>query len=124
MQACSLRPTDGGTTYTFTLRRGFRFSNGDPPRASAFARAINRVLNPVVQSPGAIFDMSKGNLAHGSAGANTTGNRCLQFPAIFFSGVKFSNRFRAGVSAMSARGIRFDPFRTKFIQFLQTDFFE
>ena len=42
-------------TYTFTLRRGFRFSNGEPVRASAFARAINRVLHPVVNSPGAIF---------------------------------------------------------------------
>ena len=42
-------------TYTFTLRRGFRFSNGEPVRASAFAHAINRVLHPVVQSPGAIF---------------------------------------------------------------------
>jgi ABC-type transport system substrate-binding protein len=40
-------------TYTLTLRRGFRFSNGEPVRASAFARAINRVL--VVQSPGAFF---------------------------------------------------------------------
>ncbi len=42
-------------TYTFTLRRDFRFSNGEPVRASAFARAINRVLQPVVNSPGAIF---------------------------------------------------------------------
>ena len=42
-------------TYTFTLRRGFRFSNGEPVRASAFAQAINRVLDPVVRSPGAIF---------------------------------------------------------------------
>jgi peptide/nickel transport system substrate-binding protein len=42
-------------TYTFTLRRGFRFSNGEPVRASAFARAINRVLDPVVQSSGADF---------------------------------------------------------------------
>ena len=41
--------------YTFTLRRGFRFSNGEPVRASAFARAINRVLSPVMASPGAMF---------------------------------------------------------------------
>jgi peptide/nickel transport system substrate-binding protein len=33
-----------GKTYTFTLRRGFRFSDGTPVRASAFARAINRAL--------------------------------------------------------------------------------
>lgn len=40
-------------TYTFTLRRGFRFSNGEPVRASAFAHAINRVLR--LHSRGAIF---------------------------------------------------------------------
>jgi peptide/nickel transport system substrate-binding protein len=39
--------------YTFTLRRGFRFSDGTPLRASAFARAINRTLAPGVKSPGA-----------------------------------------------------------------------
>ena len=40
-------------TYTFTLRKGFRFSNGAPVRASAFARAIHRMLAPAVNSPGA-----------------------------------------------------------------------
>ncbi len=39
-------------TYTFTLRTGFRFSDGTPVRASAFARAINRTLAPGVASPG------------------------------------------------------------------------
>ena len=40
-------------TYTFRLRRGFRFSDGKPVRASAFAHAINRVLQLGHQSPGA-----------------------------------------------------------------------
>ena len=40
-------------TYTFTLRSGFRFSDGTPVRASAFARAIHRTLAPGVNSPGA-----------------------------------------------------------------------
>jgi peptide/nickel transport system substrate-binding protein len=40
-------------TYTFTLRSGFRFSNGEPVRASAFAQAIHRTLAPGVNSPGA-----------------------------------------------------------------------
>ena len=39
-------------TYTFTLRSGFRFNDGTPVRASAFARAINRMLAPGVASPG------------------------------------------------------------------------
>lgn len=42
-------------TFTFTLRKGFRFSDGAPLRASAFAHAINRTLVPGVSSPGAIF---------------------------------------------------------------------
>ena len=40
-----------GTTYTFTMRKGFRFSDGKPVRANAFARAINRVLSPGMRSP-------------------------------------------------------------------------
>ena len=40
-----------GKTYTFTVRPGFRFSDGKPVRASAFARAITRVLSPAMASP-------------------------------------------------------------------------
>jgi len=47
--------SNDGRTYTFTLRRGFRFSDGKPVRASAFARAINRVLAPAMHSPGVQF---------------------------------------------------------------------
>ncbi len=47
------RVSKDGTIYTFTLRRGFRFSNnGAPVKASAFARQINRMLDPAMQSPG------------------------------------------------------------------------
>jgi peptide/nickel transport system substrate-binding protein len=42
-------------TFTFKLRKGFRFSDGSPVRASAFARAINRTLTPSMKSPGALF---------------------------------------------------------------------
>ena len=41
--------------FTFRLRKGFRFSDGSPVRASAFARAINRTLAPSMKSPGALF---------------------------------------------------------------------
>jgi YVTN family beta-propeller protein len=34
--------TDGGHTYTFHVRRGIRYSNGDPVRASDFRRALER----------------------------------------------------------------------------------
>jgi peptide/nickel transport system substrate-binding protein len=41
-------------TYTFTLRRDFRFSDGTPVRANAFSRAINRTLAPHMNSPGVL----------------------------------------------------------------------
>lgn len=40
--------------YTFTIRSGFRFSDGKPVRASAFANAINRALQPFVKAAGAM----------------------------------------------------------------------
>ena len=39
------RPTAGGTTYTFTLRRGIRYSNGNLVRASDFRRGLQRQLS-------------------------------------------------------------------------------
>jgi YVTN family beta-propeller protein len=39
------RPTAGGTTYTFTLRRGIRYSNGHLVRASDFRRGMQRQLS-------------------------------------------------------------------------------
>ena len=41
-------------TFTFTLRSGFRFSDGTPVHANAFARAINRTLAPAMDSPGVV----------------------------------------------------------------------
>jgi peptide/nickel transport system substrate-binding protein len=37
-------PTDGGTTYTFKLRRGIRFSDGELVRPEDFRRALERDL--------------------------------------------------------------------------------
>jgi ABC-type transport system substrate-binding protein len=42
-------------TFTFTLRRDFRFSNGTPVRPSAFARAISRTLARGMKSPWAAY---------------------------------------------------------------------
>jgi YVTN family beta-propeller protein len=39
------RPAGGGSTYTFTLRRGIRYSNGTLIRASDFRRGIMRQLS-------------------------------------------------------------------------------
>jgi ABC-type oligopeptide transport system substrate-binding subunit len=40
-----------GRTYTFKLKPGYRFSDGRPVRADAFAQAIHRTLAPGVDSP-------------------------------------------------------------------------
>jgi peptide/nickel transport system substrate-binding protein len=47
------RPTAGGTRYTFTLRRGIRYSNGNLVRASDFRRGIQRqlIIGPAADIP-------------------------------------------------------------------------
>ena len=52
--AASYRISEDFKTYTFILRPGFRFSDGKPVRASAFANAMNRALQPFVNAAGAI----------------------------------------------------------------------
>jgi peptide/nickel transport system substrate-binding protein len=47
-------PSKDLKTFTFRLKQGFRFNDGAPVRASAFARAINRVLAPAMNSPGLV----------------------------------------------------------------------
>ena len=42
-----------GRTYIFQVRPGLRFSDGSPLTAGNFARALGRVLDPVMRSPGA-----------------------------------------------------------------------
>jgi len=49
------RVSKDGKTWTFTLRSGFRFADGSPVRADAFARAIHRTLAPGVASSGAAY---------------------------------------------------------------------
>ena len=44
-----------GRVYTFTIRKGFRFSDGKPVTAKSFTRAIDRTANKDLASPGAAF---------------------------------------------------------------------
>jgi ABC-type oligopeptide transport system substrate-binding subunit len=44
-----------GRTYTFTIKPGFRFSNGKPVTARSFVDAFNRFANPRMQSTGVQF---------------------------------------------------------------------
>jgi peptide/nickel transport system substrate-binding protein len=43
--------TNGGKTYTFTIRKGLRFSTGAPVTARSVAHTINRMLDPRMKSP-------------------------------------------------------------------------
>lgn len=52
--AKSYRVSKDFKKYTFTLRTGFRFSDGSPVRANAFSNAINRALQPFVNAAGKI----------------------------------------------------------------------
>jgi peptide/nickel transport system substrate-binding protein len=47
--------SNNGRRYTFTIRRGFRFSDGKPVTARSFKRAIDRTANKQLASPGAPF---------------------------------------------------------------------
>jgi peptide/nickel transport system substrate-binding protein len=47
--------SNGGKRYTFTIRKGFRFSDGSPVTANSFKYAINRTANKDLASPGAQF---------------------------------------------------------------------
>jgi ABC-type transport system substrate-binding protein len=44
-----------GRTYTFTIKRGFRFSNGSAVTSANFRAAISRALNSRMQSPASSF---------------------------------------------------------------------
>ncbi len=49
------RVSRDGKTYTFTIKKGLRFSDGRRVTAAAFAHAINRVLNPAMNSGWAMY---------------------------------------------------------------------
>ncbi len=53
--ASGFRVSNSGKTYTFTIRKGFRFSNGEPVTAKSFQYAIDRAANHDLASPAAQF---------------------------------------------------------------------
>jgi peptide/nickel transport system substrate-binding protein len=76
------RVANGGREYIFTIRRGFRFSNGRRVTVQSFLRAFTRVLAPSMQSYAATFledvvgakDVKEGSLPAGISGR---GNRLV-----------------------------------------------
>ena len=51
----SFRISNGGRTYTFQLKRTFRFHTGAPVTAQSFADAFNRDANPKMRSRAPLF---------------------------------------------------------------------
>lgn len=49
------RVTNGGKTYLFTVKKGFKFSNGTNVTAANFKRAFDRGLNKAMTSPASSF---------------------------------------------------------------------
>ena len=48
----SYKVSDDGRTWTFDLKRTFRFHTGAPVTARSFADAFNRTANPADELPG------------------------------------------------------------------------
>jgi peptide/nickel transport system substrate-binding protein len=44
-----------GRTYTFTIKPGFRFNTGEKVTAASFAHELNRIIDPALQSPWAVY---------------------------------------------------------------------
>lgn len=64
--------TDGGRVYTFHLRHGLRFTDGEPVTASDYALAIDRILNPSTKSlVMAFYDVIQGATAYSNGKAKT-----------------------------------------------------
>jgi ABC-type transport system substrate-binding protein len=72
--ASSYTVSRDGRTYTFHIRKGMRFSNGQPVTAANYKHTLLRILNPGVGSPIASFltDPSSVNI-RGAIAYNTTG---------------------------------------------------
>jgi oligopeptide transport system substrate-binding protein len=53
--ASSWKVSGGGKIYTFNLRHGVRFQNGDPVTAKDFVYTFNRAMAPTTASPDSFF---------------------------------------------------------------------
>jgi ABC-type transport system substrate-binding protein len=80
--------SNGGRTYTFFLRKGFRFSDGTPVTARSFSRAFDRVANHDLASPGAQFITDANGADIVGAAAVSSGQ------ATHVRGVRVKGRYR------------------------------
>jgi len=73
-----------GLTWTFTVRKGFRFHTGAPITARSFANGMNRNLDPKMQSPATAYmeeikgaKAVLGGKAQTASGIKVRGNRLI-----------------------------------------------
>jgi peptide/nickel transport system substrate-binding protein len=70
---------NGGKTYVFTVRSGFRFSDGAPLTAANYEYAIDRDASPALLSPvdgfmGSVKGWQNGTAPHGVTGVTASGD--------------------------------------------------
>jgi len=78
--------SNSGKKYTFFIRKGFKFSDGNAVTANSFKYAINRVANKKLASPGAQFitDANGTNIV-GAADCNNS-DSCTNVPGVKVKG--------------------------------------
>jgi len=80
--------SNSGKRYTFTIRKGFRFSDGSKVTPASFKYAINRVANHDLASPGAPFITDdKGTNIVGAKACNDTSG-CTNVSGVVVRGNK------------------------------------
>ena len=98
--------SNGGKTYTFTIKKGFKFSDGSNVAAANFKRAFDRGLNKATQSPASSFlDDVKSYRTIGALQFQVTLKKVApdflaRMSMMFFSAVPISTPFTAeGIKA-------------------------
>jgi peptide/nickel transport system substrate-binding protein len=88
-----------GRTYTFHIRAGMRFSNGQPVTAANYKHTLLRILNPGVGSPIASFltDPASVNIP-GAIAYNTTGKGSV-------SGIRTTGKYTLIIKLIKANAL-------------------
>jgi len=72
--ASNYKVSNGGKTYVFTIRKGFKFSDGKPVTPASFKYAVDRAANKTLGSPAAAFITDKAGTNIVGAAAVNAGN--------------------------------------------------
>jgi peptide/nickel transport system substrate-binding protein len=84
--------SNGGKTYTFTIRKGFKFSDGSAVTANSFKYAINRTASKDLASPGAAFITDDNGTNIVGAKACNESSSCTNVSGVTVSGNKLKIR--------------------------------